>query len=127
MTTATFNVNVTNYDADDRRAARKRVTQENQLIANQNQQLIQVNNVRAQNIPPLPPIADTPLLLMSTQAELDASYEACLAKDDAARHAALVASTAEEVVQQSATFKQLKTAFVEASDAKRAAALAALA
>jgi hypothetical protein len=124
---ATVNVNISTLDADDRRAARMIVGQKNAEIAAQNANIVFVNQQRAQNVPPLDPIADTPLLLTSTTAELKASYEPLLAAIALGVHTSHVAQATEQAATSSALFQTMKAAFADANLAKQQAAIAALA
>lgn len=64
-------------------------------------------------------------LPLSTAAERKASAEAIYADRVRSLHAQFI-EEARQAIDQSNTFKQLKTLYIEANDTKRAAALAAL-
>ena len=126
MATAIFTVNITNVDADDRRAMKMLVEEENRRITGQNQNLVFVNAQRAQNVPPLTPIPDTPLLLLSTGGELKTSAESLYAKVVLAQHQQNIDRATDLLTTQKSDWKDIKELIADASPAQLAAAKAAL-
>jgi hypothetical protein len=127
MSTIVFTINTTVYDAEDRRTARAIVTQDNQRIAQENAQLVYINSQRANNIPPLAPIPDTPLWDVSTQALLKDAYEKILAKRLQMEHQRDIVQYTDQLAEQATTkLSSLKGAWADATEAKRQAAIAAL-
>jgi hypothetical protein len=101
MSTLSITVNVTNPDEQDRRAMRYAIDNE--------------NAERAQATPPGTPLPQ------GTSGELKSSYETILAARDLRIHARDIREAGDKVL-----FSQVKTAWDNATDAKRTAALAAL-
>lgn len=126
MATAILTANIVTLDADDRRAALFAIAAENVNRTNINQSNVFTNQRLLANIPPLPIIADLPMLPFSTGAEIRASYEICLAKVVIDHHKAKI-TEATEAAATSANLATLKPLWADATPAKRAAALAALA
>lgn len=94
-------INITNLDADDERAARLRIQQENERLP--------VNN----------------RLPFGTNAELKASYEPLLLRDIGNIHESRIQQSTSKAVETIAVFKDVKSIFADADPSKYAAMKAA--
>ena len=115
MTTLTIATNVSNPDAEDRRAMNKIIADENAFITRENVRL-------AALVPPGTPI---PLLLNSTAAERKTSYEYCLNKILKSAHGSYI-HLANAEADLDPSFQTIKPLWVDATPQKKAAAIAAL-
>lgn len=114
MTTLVIATNVSNPDAEDRRAMNKIIADENAFITRENARL-------AALVPPGTPI---PILPNSTPAERKTSYEYCLNKFLKSAHGSYIKlATAEADLDP--TFQSLKPYWQDATPAKRTTASAA--